>query len=142
MSIVVKTTMFDFGEKNENGVCYDEKIITEAIKKYIENHKNGEMYGEMCHEGDGMDRFYVSLGNISHKIIDFDFGGGKVTCGAEILDTPKGKLAQEIMSYSKKPPKFWPRVIAKPVYELDENGKETDKIIGYKDLDIISIDIV
>lgn len=138
MSTKVSVILFDLNKENSNGRCYNMESVKKAFEEFAKKSKESGMLGELCPSRQNL---YVNLGNVSHRVEKFDFEDGKVNCDIEILDTANGKIVQDIINAGTIP-KFEPRMVATPVYEVDENGNETNKIIGYKDHKIISVDIV
>lgn len=139
MSKKISVTLFDSNKENSNGRCYNMESMKKAFEEFAEKNKESGMLGELCHPSE--QNLYVNPGNVSHRVENFDFENGKVNCDIEILDTPNGKIVQDIINAGMNP-KFEPRMVGTPVYEVDENGNKTNKIIGYKDYKIISIDII
>lgn len=132
----VTCVMMDF-ESNENGRKYSKEVMENAVKEYMsrpEHQRLGEIFKES-------DEPFVSLANVSYKVENMAFEGNKLLCQVELLDTPNGKIAQDIIKNGHSI-KLAPKMLARPVYELDENGNPTNKVVGYDKIDIISIDIV
>lgn len=128
--------MMDF-ESNENGIKYSKEVMENAVKEYMSRPEHQRL-GEISRESDEP---FISLANVSHKVENMGFEGNKLLCQVELLDTPNGKIAQDIIKNGHSI-KLAPKMLARPIYELDEDGNPTDKIIGYDNLDIISINIV
>ena len=132
----VTCVMMDFGS-NENGRKYSKEAMENAVEEFMSRPEHQRL-GEISRESDEP---FTSLANVSHKVENMGFEGDKLLCKIELLDTPNGKIAQEIIKNGQSL-KLGPKMIVEPIYELDEEGNPTDKIIGYKNLDIISIDII
>lgn len=126
----------DFGT-SESGRIYSKEVMEKAVKDYMSMPKHKRL-GELSPKGDEMN---INLSNVSHKIENMAFIGNKLYCEVELLDTPCGKEAQELIK-NDLPLHLSPRMIAQPIYELDEDGNPTNKIIGYDNLDIISVNII
>lgn len=126
----------DFGNP-ENGRTYTKEAMEKAVKEYMSRPEHQRL-GEFAPKGE---ETYINLVDVSHKIENMAFIGNKLYCEIEVLDTPGGKEAQELIK-SGLPLRLAPRMTAQPIYELDENGNPTNKIIGYDNLDIISVNIV
>lgn len=69
--------------------------LVDKLKQQIDSEKG--VYGELEHP----DKYSINFNNVSHKIIDIDYKqtseGLKVFGKVLLLDTPKGKIAQEIV---------------------------------------------
>lgn len=141
MGMKVTTVLYDFGLKNGKGSVINGDVMKEAVEKYIEKHNGSSViYGETNPSDYPM---AVSLGSISHKadLRELDFSDDKISCDIEINDTPNGKIVQELVNLGNKPT-FAPRMVGEYIYETDEEGNRTEKIIGIKDPMLISIDII
>lgn len=128
----------DFGNPG-NGRVYTKEAMEMAVKEYLSREDKTRRLGEMDPRPD--EDPWVHLSNVSHMIEDVRFEGDKLYGDIELLDTPNGKMAQELLK-NGLPIHLAPRMTAQPIYEIDEEGNETNKIIGYKDLSIISMDIM
>lgn len=116
---------------------YSKEAMEKAVKEYMSRPDNRRL-GEISRDDN---ETYVSLAHVTHRVENMDFMGNKLYCEIELLDTPEGKMMQEIVKNGHDL-KLTPRVMGNPVYELDENGNPTNKVVGYDKIDIISIDIV
>ena len=121
----------------EEGRLYTKEVMEKAVKEYM-NRPEHQRLGELAPTHDDP---HINLINVSHKIENLGFVGNKLYCEIEIQDTPEGKIAQELVKNGQEL-HLAPRMTARPIYELDEDGNPTDKIISYDDLDIISVNIV
>lgn len=69
--------------------------LVDKLKQQIDSEKG--VYGELEHP----DKYSINFNNVSHKIIDINYQktpeGLKVFGKVLLLDTPKGKIAQEIV---------------------------------------------
>lgn len=132
----VTCLMKDFSNP-ENGRTYTKEAMEKAVKEYMSRPEHQRL-GEFAPKGE---ETHINLVDVSHKIENMAFIGNKLYCEIEVLDTPGGKEAQELIK-SGQTLRLAPRMTAQPIYELDENGNPTNKIIGYDNLDIISVNIV
>ena len=121
---------------NKNGQIYPKVEMEKAIKDYLNSGRcYGELnpnYGELSHP--------VSLSNISHEVKDINIVGEDVIGKFELLDTPQGKIAQNIIKAGSNL-KFAPRIIAQVKSIKKGSGKHTGET-KLKDIQIISVDIV
>ena len=121
---------------NKNGQIYPKVEMEKAIQNYLNSGRRyGEFnpnYGELSHP--------VSLSNISHEVKDINIVGEDVIGKFELLDTPQGKIAQNIIKAGSNL-KFAPRIITQVELVTKGSGKHTGET-KLKDIQIISIDIV
>jgi len=117
-----------FDSPDGEGIKYSKDALQKAIDEY--NKKNLRL-------GILGDRTEM----ITH-LEEVNVVGDNVIAKVKLLDTPRGKLAQELIN-SGHPLRMEPRVVAKPIYDTNENSEpDYSKIIGYENPEIISIDIV
>ena len=128
--------MKDFSNP-ENGRTYSKEAMEKAVKEYMSRPEHQRL-GELASKDE---ETHINLVDVSHKVENMAFIGNKLYCEIEVLDTPKGKIAQELIKNGQNI-HLAPRMTAQPIYEQDENGNPTDRIIGYDNLDIISVNIV
>lgn len=81
--------------KNGNGRVYPKEILAEQIKKYMEGpiSQNTAM-GELDHPESSI----INLNNVSHNITRVWWEGNNVMGELILLNTPSGKIAQELIS--------------------------------------------
>lgn len=120
--ITVKATLFRVD--NAKGFKYDKEIITEALNKYVENcDGSGIIYGQINPSDYSL---HTPISKASHKIDinSFNVTDEGVYCDIEPLNTPDGKMLQEVLDEGINP-KFAIRAIG-----------------DAENLNIISIDVV
>ena len=84
--------------KNKNGRIYPKSVLKEAVNKYIENHlkKNTvNALGELNHPK--IEPYIVNMDNATHKFIEIVEDGNNFIAKAKVLDTPKGKIVQNLL---------------------------------------------
>ena len=85
-----------FGEaetKNGNGRIYPQKLLQREVSRLQPQIKERRLIGELDHPSEEV----VHLSNASHLITDLQLEGNKVIGEAEILNTPSGKVLQELI---------------------------------------------
>ena len=81
-------------QKNRNGRIYPRKTLEEAVNKYVsEQVKTGRAVGELNHPSGPT----VNLDKVSHLITELHWDGDNVMGKASILDTPNGKIVQNLL---------------------------------------------
>jgi hypothetical protein len=81
--------------KNGNGRVYPRETLLREVNKYIEGPiKQNTSTGELDHP----DSSIISLSNVSHIIKRIWWEGEDVMGEIELLNTPSGKIAQEIVA--------------------------------------------
>lgn len=123
------------GVKNSNGRTYDSSIMQNAIADYQKKVAEGKAFGYL---GDDQDRYYYgapchpneNIADISHKITEFNFDEetGKLFGKIQLLDTPRGKVAQTIVAQTNEM-----GVAASLAGEVDRDGTvlEVNEIFGF-----------
>lgn len=76
-----------------NTRIYSSNIWEKSLRSVNETMKKRALYGELDHPEDGK----TKLKRVSHIITDLKFNGDQVYGEAEIMDTPNGKILQEIV---------------------------------------------
>ena len=80
--------------KNRNGRIYEDRVLKPAVEKYVtEQVLKGRAVGELNHP----DGPTINLDKVSHRITELKWDGDNVIGKAQILDTPKGKIVQNLM---------------------------------------------
>ena len=83
--------------KNLNSRVYPMSVLEKAINVHIENKLNsGRCVGELSHPLSNSQE--INLENISHKFISVTKEGNTFFTKAQLLDTPKGKIAKNLLS--------------------------------------------
>ena len=85
-----------FGEaeaKNGNGRIYPRGILEREVNRLQSQITERRLIGELDHPSEEV----VHLANASHLITDLQLEGNKVMGEAEILNTPSGKVLQELI---------------------------------------------
>jgi len=81
--------------KNGNGRVYPKEVLMREVEKYIEGSiKSNTAMGELDHP----ESTIINLKNASHNIKRVWWEGNDLMGELELLNTPSGKIAQEIIS--------------------------------------------
>tara|TARA_R110000824_G_scaffold54109_6_gene149470 strand:- start:2743 stop:3324 length:582 start_codon:yes stop_codon:yes gene_type:complete len=80
-------------KKNGNGRVYGTKTLLREVENYKKIVRENRSYGELDHP----DSSVVELKNASHIIVDISMEGDGVFGTLKILNTPSGKIAQQIV---------------------------------------------
>ena len=82
-------------QKNGNGRVYPREVLEREVKKYMEGPiKQNNALGELDHP----DSSVVNLNNVSHNIKKVWWDGNDLMGELELLNTPSGKIAMELVS--------------------------------------------
>jgi len=82
-------------QKNGNGRVYPREVLEREVKKYMEGPiKQNNALGELDHPESSV----VNLGNVSHNIKKVWWDGNDLMGELELLNTPSGKIAMELVS--------------------------------------------
>ena len=85
--------------KNRNGRVYPMEVLDEEVKKYNKNFiKQNRAFGELGHP----DGPTVNLERVSHMITSLKPDGKNFIGEAKIMDTPMGKIVQNLMDEGAK----------------------------------------
>ena len=92
---MVKGVLQRANAKNQNGRVYPKDILKREVTKYMGREvKENRAYGELDHPESSV----VELKNTSHIVRDVYWRGDDVMGTVEILNTPAGKILQEIIN--------------------------------------------
>lgn len=91
----VKGKLQEVEVKNGNGRVYPKEVLGPQVEKYIKDSiETNTALGELDHPETSV----VNLGNTSHIIKRIWWEGNDLMGELELLNTPSGKIAQEIIS--------------------------------------------
>ena len=84
------------GVRNNNGRIYTTEAMTDAFKEYQERVERGEAFGTFTDEDNFSE---TKLSHITHQVkeVEWNNKNGEVFGKIELLDTPDGKIAQEML---------------------------------------------
>jgi hypothetical protein len=81
--------------KNGNGRVYPKEVLAREVEKYIQGPiANNNAMGELDHPESSI----VNLSNVSHNIKKVWWNGDDLMGTLELLGTPSGKIAMELVS--------------------------------------------
>jgi hypothetical protein len=81
--------------KNGNGRVYPREVLMREVKKYMEGPiKQNNAMGELDHP----EASVINLSNVSHNIKKVWWDGNNLMGNLELLNTPSGKIAMELVS--------------------------------------------
>lgn len=91
----VKGKLQEAEQKNGNGRVYPKEVLLREVEKYIKGPiASNTAMGELDHP----EASIVNLNNVSHNIKRVWWEGNDLMGELELLNTPSGKIAQEIVS--------------------------------------------
>ena len=93
LSITLKAPLQRADAVNQNHRVYPRPILEREIQNYKKAIAEGRATGELDHPESSI----VSLQNVSHVIREIWWNGDEVMGTVEILNTPKGKIAQDLI---------------------------------------------
>jgi hypothetical protein len=96
--VIVKALLQRADSLNQNGRKYPRPIL----EREVENYKKSIEEGRACGELDHPESSIVNLANVSHIVRDVWWEGDDVLGKVEILTTPKGKIALDLMGAGVK----------------------------------------
>tara|TARA_R100001126_G_C4838018_1_gene155412 strand:+ start:132 stop:743 length:612 start_codon:yes stop_codon:yes gene_type:complete len=80
--------------QNGNGRVYPKKILEREMKNYMMLVKDRRALGELDHPDDSV----INLKNASHMVTDAWWDGNNVMGKVKILNTPSGKILQQLVN--------------------------------------------
>tara|TARA_R100000008_G_C3554781_1_gene152558 strand:+ start:424 stop:1035 length:612 start_codon:yes stop_codon:yes gene_type:complete len=80
--------------KNGNGRVYPHTVMVREVKNYQKLIKEKRALGELDHPDDSV----INLKNVSHTVTQMWMEGNKVMGKIKVLDTPSGKILQELIN--------------------------------------------
>jgi hypothetical protein len=125
-----KQVCFYVDKPNSNGSIYPRAVVEKELERIKEVIKNRCLIGELGTPGDSI----VHFSNASHIVKDLSLVGETVEATIEVLNTPSGKVLQQLLS--DKSVCFRPRGTGDG--HIDENG---NFVVG-KNYKLVSIDAV
>ncbi len=82
--------------QNKNKRTYPKAVLSEAIDKHIKEFMaDGRSLGELNHPKSDISS--INLDRVSHKFIEVKEDGNDFITKAEVLDTPTGKIVQNLL---------------------------------------------
>ena len=94
INIVLKAILQRADAENQNHRIYPKSILEREVTNYQKAISEGRATGELDHPESSI----VSLQNVSHIIREIGWNGSEVIGTIEILNTPKGKIAQDLIA--------------------------------------------
>jgi|SRR6185312_656671 len=93
-TVLVKAILQRANHKNQNGRIYPREVLETEVEKYISEYvRERRALGELDHTSSDT----INLKNVSHNIKDIIWEGDDVVGVIEILDTPSGRIAKELL---------------------------------------------
>ena len=120
-----------------SGRIYPKANMEKVVKKYLDDHKEKVMLGELEPDREGLSSTIRML-NVSHQINKLEVKGSNLFCQILLLDTPMGKVAQDIYNKTNML-RFAPRAAVHYDEVVQADGSVKQKMIID---DLISIDII
>ena len=132
--MIVKGVIQRADAKNQNGRIYPVKILKKEMDRYVSEYVNkGTALGELDHTEEPV----IALQNVSHRIVEVTWDGNDVHGKVQLLNTPKGKIAQELV-LSGVPLGISSRAIGSVSKNEDKDGAD----VVQDDLQMICFDLV
>jgi hypothetical protein len=116
--------------RNGNGRVYPQKILEREMKNYAKLVKENRALGELDHPDDSV----INLKNASHMVIDVWWDGPSVMGKVKVLNTPSGKILQNLVNDGCKL-----GISSRALGSLDERGGDA---VVQDDLQLICFDFV
>ena len=92
-TLKVRGIFSEADRKNGNGRIYPENLLIREVRKLESLMSERRLCGELDHPNDEV----VHLANVSHIITDLKMNGKTLMGEAEILNTPSGRILQELI---------------------------------------------
>jgi len=96
--VIVKALLQRADSLNQNNRKYPKEIL----EREVENYRKSIVEGRACGELDHPESSIVNLANVSHIVRDIWWENDDVLGKVEILTTPKGKIALDLMGAGVK----------------------------------------
>ena len=116
--------------RNGNGRKYPQMILEREVKNYQNLIKERRALGELDHPDDSV----INLKNVSHLVTDVWWNGPSVMGKIEVLNTPSGKVLQELINANVKI-----GISSRGLGSVKQQGQDT---IVEDDFQLICFDIV
>lgn len=117
--------------KNQNGRLYTRNVLEREVKNYAQIVSENRGLGTLDHE----DSAQISLEKVSHKVNKIWLEGNNVMGELQLLDTPKGKIAQDLLAGGVQV-----GISSRGCGEVEKNNEGID-VVG-EDFILISFDLV
>lgn len=91
--IMLKSILQRAEAKNQNNRIYTKNVLEREVENYKKAIMENRSTGELDHPQDSI----ISLERVSHIVRDIWWDNNEVWGKIEILNTPKGKIAQELL---------------------------------------------
>ncbi len=96
--IILSGKLQEADARNGNGRVYPKKILEREMKNYQKLIDEKRALGELDHPDDSV----INLKNCSHMIMEISWKGPEVHGKIKVLDTPSGKILQELVKAGVK----------------------------------------
>lgn len=96
--LVLKGILQKADTLNQNGRVYPRHILEREVRNYQKFINENRALGELDHPQDSV----ISLKNVSHLVKEAYFDGDIVKGSVEVLDTPSGKILQDLVEAGVK----------------------------------------
>jgi len=96
--IILRGTLQKADTVNQNGRIYPRHILEREVRNYQKFIVENRAIGELDHP----DTSVINLKNVSHKVIEARIQDGVVVGAVEILNTPSGKILQDLIEGNVK----------------------------------------
>jgi len=96
--LVIRGILQSANKKNRNGRVYPREILAKQIEEYLPLIKERRALGELDHPNSAE----VNLSNTSHLVTNIWWEADDVMGEVEILDTPAGKIAKQLIAQNVK----------------------------------------